>query len=546
LTLLTSNDFIGQVVVDGGTLAISNYNAVASIVSLGVQGSGAMENDLILDGGTLNYLGLNNVQLSNGKNTELVLNAGGGTVNINSAAVTFFINKQMTGPGSLIKTGPGILQLQNTVDAYMGGTMVNAGSLQLTAAAAGFGPVTLNNSAALQLTNGMTLTNQITISPGANASIQALGVGTNIFSGIWTGSGSVTFSNGAICVFNSSMNGFSGALSLGPSTGLFQFNNVTNASTVCTGSVAASFDLGTGSATLANLYGGALTYNLGSLAGGANTILTGRETNNLVVAAGTTYSIGANNNSTSFNGRITNGLDTVTVTKVGNGTLWLNGNSTYTGSTTVSSGTLSGTGSITSPLTVASGGALSAGTSATTTGTFAISNNATLGGTTLLKINQALTPANDLIAVTGTLTGGGALVVTNLGGTLINGTTFQLFNKAVTGFSSIILPTNAISNYVWTTNLASNGSITLVSGGSAGVNTNSTNIVATVSGNTLTLKWPSDHIGWRLLAQTNPLTIGLTGGTNNWFYISGSSSTNQVIMTINPSNPTVFYRLTYP
>ncbi|HTB82258.1 MAG TPA: autotransporter-associated beta strand repeat-containing protein [Candidatus Sulfotelmatobacter sp.] len=547
LTLLTSNDFIGNVVVDGGTLAISNYNAVASIVSLGVQGSGAMENDLILDGATLNYLGLSNVQLSNGKNTELVLNAGGGTVNVNAAAITFFINKQMTGPGSLIKTGPGILQLQNTVDAYMGGTVVNAGSLQLTAAAAGFGPVTLNNSSALQLTNGMTLTNQITISSGATASIQALGSGTNVFSGIWTGSGSVTFSNGAICVFNSSMNGFSGALSLGPSTGLFQFNNVTNASTVCTGSIAASFDLGSGSATLANLYGGALTYNLGSLAGGPNTILTGRQTNNLVVSAGSTYSIGANNNSSSFNGRITNGLDTVTVAKVGAGTLWLNGNNTYTGNTTVSGGTLSGTGSISSPLTVVSGGTLSAGASATTPGTFTVSNNVTLGGTTLLKINQSLTPANDEITLPPiyAFTGGGALVVTNLGGTITNGSTFYLFSQHVSGFSSITLPTGG-TGYVWTTNLATSGSITLVSGGVAGVNTNPTNIVATVSGSTLTLKWPSDHTGWRLLAQTDSLSSGLNATPTNWFYVNGSSSTNQVTITINPANPTVFYRLTYP
>jgi fibronectin-binding autotransporter adhesin len=281
------------------------------------------------------------------------------------------------------------------------------------------------------------------------------------------------------------------------------------------------------------------------LAGGPNTILTGRETNNLVVTAGTTYSIGANNNSSSFNGRITNGLDTVTVTKVGTGTLWLNGNNTYTGNTTVSSGTLSGIGSIASPLTIASGSTLSAGTNGTSTGTFTISNNVTLSGTTLLKINQSLTPANDEIAVTGTLTGGGALVVTNLGGTLVNNSTFQLFSKPVSGFSSITLPTGG-SGYVWTTNLAVNGSITLVSGGAAGVNTNPTNIVATVSGSTLTLKWPTDHIGWRLLAQTDSLSSGLNTSTNAWYYVSGSSSTNQVITTINPSNPTVFYRLTYP
>ncbi len=35
LTLLTSNDFTGNVIVDNGTLAISNYLALGSIVSPG-------------------------------------------------------------------------------------------------------------------------------------------------------------------------------------------------------------------------------------------------------------------------------------------------------------------------------------------------------------------------------------------------------------------------------------------------------------------------------------------------------------------------------
>lgn len=75
-----------------------------------------------------------------------------------------------------------------------------------------------------------------------------------------------------------------------------------------------------------------------------------------------------------------------------------------------------------------------------------------------------------------------------------------------------------------------------------GVNTTPTNIVTSLSGNQLTLSWPADHTGWSLQTQTNTLNAGLK---TNWFNIAGSATTNKVIVTINPANPTVFYRMKY-
>jgi hypothetical protein len=75
-----------------------------------------------------------------------------------------------------------------------------------------------------------------------------------------------------------------------------------------------------------------------------------------------------------------------------------------------------------------------------------------------------------------------------------------------------------------------------------GVNTTPTNIVTTVSGNQLTISWPADHTGWTLQSQTNTLGTGI--GTN-WFDVVGSTVTNQVINTIDPASPAVFYRLKY-
>ena len=75
------------------------------------------------------------------------------------------------------------------------------------------------------------------------------------------------------------------------------------------------------------------------------------------------------------------------------------------------------------------------------------------------------------------------------------------------------------------------------------INTSPTNIVFSAAGGNLTLNWPLDHVGWRLQAQTNSLSVGL--GTN-WVTVPNSSSTDQVTIPVNPTNGCVFYRLVYP
>ena len=69
---------------------------------------------------------------------------------------------------------------------------------------------------------------------------------------------------------------------------------------------------------------------------------------------------------------------------------------------------------------------------------------------------------------------------------------------------------------------------------------NPTNITASVSGKTLTIAWPADHIGWILQAQTNGLITG------QWFDLPGSSDVNSVAHPIAPANAAVFYRLRQP
>ncbi len=142
---------------------------------------------------------------------------------------------------------------------------------------------------------------------------------------------------------------------------------------------------------------------------------------------------------------------------------------------------------------------------------------------------------------------GGTLNITNAGPDLVTGDVFHVFNKGLTGsgFTTINLPTANANNtvqYTWQTNLTTDGTLVVLQGASP-VATNPTNITFSVSGGTLSLSWPADHLGWRLQSQTNALNVGLT---SNWFDVEGSTSVTQMDLTISATNEAVFYRLMYP
>jgi hypothetical protein len=65
----------------------------------------------------------------------------------------------------------------------------------------------------------------------------------------------------------------------------------------------------------------------------------------------------------------------------------------------------------------------------------------------------------------------------------------------------------------------------------------------TISGNSMRFSWPFDHIGWRLVGQTNSVGAGI--GTS-WTTVPGSIATNQIFIPINPANGSAFFRLVYP
>ena len=225
-------------------------------------------------------------------------------------------------------------------------------------------------------------------------------------------------------------------------------------------------------------------------------------------------------------------------TAISNGTLIVNG-TLGTNAVAVRNGTLTGNGKLSGPLMVYNSGTLAIGSN--NIGTLTISNSVTLGGALLVKLNKSQL-TNDALSGLTSLTCGGSLNVTNLGGSLTAGDRFKLYQAMnVQGlFAATNLPALA-PGLGWNLDAASGWlsvvqSISLIPP-SVGWNLNGSN---------LSLSWPTDHVGWRLLVQTNQLANGISLNPYDWDTVPGSIQTNQLILPIDPSRAQEFYRLVFP
>jgi autotransporter-associated beta strand protein len=205
--------------------------------------------------------------------------------------------------------------------------------------------------------------------------------------------------------------------------------------------------------------------------------------------------------------------------------------------------TLQGSGTLNGTLTVGSLGTVAPG-SPTATGVLTVNTSATLGGATVMKLNNAGSPASDKLA-SPAITAGGTLTVTNLGPALSVGQTFHLFNSAVSGFAQVNLPLTDQNNYkyTWNNQLANNGTI-VVATAVPSVNTNAATAyfqAAVTSNGSLKFTWAPDHQGWQLYTNA----VGLTA-SGSWFPVAGSAAVTNETIPVNPANPKVFFQLRYP
>ncbi|RWC99206.1 MAG: autotransporter outer membrane beta-barrel domain-containing protein [Mesorhizobium sp.] len=333
---------------------------------------GAASGNLSFGGGTLHTT----ASFSTARAVQLNGNGGFDT----AAGTQLDVTGKVTGAGTLIKNGTGTLNVTSFSNNYTGGNIVNAGTLA-------------GNTVAIR---GDILN---------NGAVSFLDLGPNTFGGNISGSGSLDVEGvGTLTLTGTNTHGGGTKVGVGKSV-----------------SVASDQNLGTATGLLA-LDGGELV-TTASFAMSRDINLTSGY-GFFRTATGTTLT--ANGELSGVGG----------VYKEGAGTLVLNGDSTYSGRTTVdggklvvegslgntettvnSGGTLGGSGSIGGAVIVADGGVLAPGSSpgTLTVGSLSLSSGSILD----YELGQAGIVGggvNDLIEVTGALTLDGSLNITDVGG----------------------------------------------------------------------------------------------------------------------------------
>lgn len=433
LIIQNTNSFTGGVSIKQGQISVSSLADDNIPSPLGQTGT------LLMDGGSLEYTGP-----ATSWTRFVTLGTNGGGLSL-PTGVALTYSGSISGSGSLTKSDLGNLTM-GTANSYTGGTYLNGGTLVLnTASGAGSGSIAFTGNSTLSLgavkpANTIVLSNYSGLITGGNG-----GGSTGIRSVVGSSNLVVSVTTGVFDL-TGDMSTYSGTIAL----------NNAGGSTVrlngATGSKLATWDLGSGSMTL-NLRTSASPCYFGALMGGPSTTLVGRDASDN--RGPNTYHIGDNGLSTTFEGVIRNGTyveQVLSIVKVGAGTLTLSGANAYTGTTTVSNGTLlitgnassangavtvaggklGGNGTIGGATTVDSGATLEAGVGGI--GTLNFSGNLTLNATS--TNNFAVTTsggASNLVAVAGTLDPAGSVIKITSGTALTNGIYTLFTYGSITG-----------------------------------------------------------------------------------------------------------------
>jgi len=539
LTLSNSgNSYTGGTWIHAGTLALGSSNVIPD-------GSAT-----VVDGGTLALDGfsdvVNSITLQNGTISSTTGVLSSSSFDLRNGTIT----AKLGGAGTLTKSTSGTIVLSGS-DSYTGGTIINGGVLQFAAGNAlpASGNITINTGGALRAsgpysqvggTTGWLFSGRIVntsagtialvqdegnINMAGYASLSLGAIGNVTYTGTLTpvnniyrlggGGGTLTVNSnlvdgsvrslvvdgggsGGTVVLAGTGNTYSGGTTV--SAGTLRLGNAS-----ALGNTLAQTTVASGATLDVNGY----TVTLGSLSG-----------QGLVSLPGGKISIGANNSSTTFSGTISG---TGQVEKIGSGTLLLSGGDTYSGITTISSGTLQiGDGGATGTLgtnSVVDNADLwfNRSDNITVSNLISGSGNVQQKGTGILTLSGANGYTGSTTVASGTLKlANTSALGTTAGGTIVqSGGTLDLNGLSIGNESLAINGTGSDGNGALVNNNASvsaafNGSVTLGSNASAGG-----------SGN-ITLNGTMDYANFALTKTgTNTLTLA---GSQYW----GSSSSATV------------------
>jgi len=305
----------------------------------------------------------------------------------------------ITGSGGLTQAGAGTLIL-NSSNSFTGATKISSGTLQI---GAGGTAGSLSTSSTITDNSALVFNRSDTLAQGTGFAANILGTGslTQAGAGTLILSSSNSYSGGTIVA--------SGSLQLGNAAAL--------------GAVTGSLAVNGG--TL-DLDGNSLS--VGALSGNSGAAITTSTTGSITLTASSATS-------STYAGSIRNDAGTLSLNKAGTGTLTLAGSNSYTGPTTISSGTLQvGGGGTTGSLSPSSAitdnavlvfnraDTITQGTdfAANISGTGSLAQSG--AGTLTLTSSNSYTGATKITSGTLALTGGGALPVVSAitinGGTL--------------------------------------------------------------------------------------------------------------------------------
>jgi autotransporter-associated beta strand protein len=561
-------------VINDGTLTFSRTGNLTVSGAVGGNGSVTVQSGTVILPANNTYGG--GTTISNGSTLQIgsgggtgALGANGaianeGTLIFNSTAQAPDIFGVISGTGALIKRGSGLLRLFGA-NTFTGPTTIEAGArLQICTGNVGAfaSPsisvatnatlIMVRQDAAVFIYAGnisgpgrvlkdvnnvnvgdVTLSGTNTYTGGTYIAGGGVVLGDAVTPGAGTIVGSVIFTNSTIdnnvqryITFNR------------PDDFVFTNNIIDVTSGAAAGSRGSVVQNGIGKVTLTgnNNYPDGTTINGGTLEVG-NGGTSGSIGNGNVTANGTL--IFNRSDTLTYAGNISGALPVI---QNGSGTLRLTSvnYSGYFSSLTVSNGTLEISG-FTAPNTTnvlfsgvdVSGGTLVVG------GVGSVSSLEVQGlmsinaGTVVASLNTALSPSNTFYnAFGGFIYNSGNLKLINAGPQLVVGQKFTIFSQPIFGLT-VVSPGFTVQN-----DLGVDGSVTVTA-----VEPPPT-ITSTVVGNQLNLTWPAAWTGGvHLQAQTNSLTVGLS---NNWVTIPGTDASNSYSTTIDPTKPTVFYRLIAP